>query len=65
MLIALSICAVTDEKARRALECLPGLRNCEAHSSVILAQNDINTMKKLGIQITCDPHYQTKKLYHG
>ncbi len=65
VLIALSICAVSDETARRALECLSQLRNCEAHSSVILAQNDINTLKKLGIQITCEPAYQTKKLYHG
>ena len=65
VLIALSICAVNDETARRALECLSQLRNCEAHSSVILAQNDINTLKKLGIQMTCEPRYQTKKLYHG
>ena len=65
VLIALSICAVSDETARRALECLSQLHNCEAHASVILAQNDINTLKKLGIQITCEPCYQTKKLYHG
>ena len=65
VLIALSICAATDETARRALECLSQLHNCEAHSSVILAQNDVNTLKKLGIQMTCEPRYQTKKLYHG
>ena len=65
VLIALSICAVSDETARRALECLSQLRHCEAHSSVILAQNDLNTLKKLGIQMTCEPQYQTKKLYHG
>ncbi|MBO5354743.1 MAG: DUF1846 domain-containing protein [Clostridia bacterium] len=65
VLIALSICAVSDETARRALECLPELRHCEGHSSVILAQNDLNTLKKLGIQMTCEPRYQTKKLYHG
>jgi uncharacterized protein (UPF0371 family) len=65
VLIALSICAVNDDKARRALECLSLLRNCEAHSSVILAENDVSTLKKLGIQMTCEPRYQTKKLYHG
>ena len=64
VLIALSICAVGDETARHALECLPGLRHCEAHSSVILAQNDLSTLKKLGVQMTCEPRYQTKKLYH-
>ena len=65
VLIALSICAVNDETARRALEQLSALRNCEAHSTVILAQNDQGTLKKLGIQMTCEPRYQTKKLYHG
>lgn len=65
VLIALSICAVNDATARHALEMLPELHNCEAHSSVILAQSDLNTLKKLGIQMTCEPRYQTKKLYHG
>ncbi len=65
VLIALSICAVTDETARRALDCIEQLRNCEAHSSVILSQVDETLLKKLGIQMTCEPRYQTKKLYHG
>ncbi|MBQ9777311.1 MAG: DUF1846 family protein, partial [Clostridia bacterium] len=65
VLIALSICAVSDDTARRALECLPMLRNCDAHATVILAQNDVNVLKKLGIQMTCEPRYQTKKFYHG
>ena len=65
VLIALSICAVSDETARRALECLPQLRNCDAHATVILAQNDTNVLKKLGIHMTSEPRYQTKKLYHG
>ncbi len=65
VLIALSICAVNDEQAHRALECLGQLRNCEAHSSVILSQVDENTLKKLGLNLTCEPQYQTKRLYHG
>ena len=65
VLIALSICAVNDEKAHRALECLGQLRNCEAHSSVILSQVDENTLKKLGLNLTCEPQYQTKRLFHG
>ncbi len=65
VLIALSICAAKEEPARRALESLPKLRHCEAHSSVIMSNNDLATMKKLGIQMTCEPRYQTKKLYHG
>ena len=65
VLIALSICAVHDDIARRALDCLGQLRHCEAHSTVILVQNDENILRKLGIEITCEPRYQTKKLYHG
>ena len=65
LLIALSICAVTDPIAKRAQEQLPLLRRCEMHSSVILSENDENTMKKLGIHLTCEPCYESKRLYHG
>ncbi len=64
-LIALSICATTDDYAKRALEKLPELRGCEAHSSVILSQVDSSVFKKLGVNLTCEPLYQSKKLYHG
>ena len=65
LLIALSICAVNDPIAARAAEMLPRLRYCEMHSSVILSANDERTLKKLGIQLTCEPSYETKRLYHG
>lgn len=64
VLIALSICAVTDELAARAMEKLSDIRGCEVHSSVILSQVDSDTFKKLGANLTCEPVYQTKKLYH-
>ena len=64
ILLALSICAVTDPIAARALEQLKSLRGCEVHSSVILSQVDENVMRKLGLNLTCEPQYQTKKLYH-
>ena len=65
VLIALSICAVSDDTARRALDCLGQLRNCEAHATVILSQMDETILKKLGLQLTCEPQYQTKRLFHG
>lgn len=65
VLIALSICATTDEKAARAINQLSKLRGCEAHSSVILSNVDQNVFQKLGVNITNQPLYQTKKLYHG
>ena len=64
ILIALSICAATNPTAALALEQLPKLRDCEAHSSVILSRVDENVYHKLGINLTCEPQYQTKKLYH-
>lgn len=64
ILIALSICAVTSPTAMLAMEQLPKLRGCEMHSTVILSQVDVNVIKKLGINLTCEPKYQTKKLYH-
>lgn len=63
VLIALSICAATDEKAQLALDQLEGLKGCEAHSTVILASTDEKMFKKLGVNLTCEPKYQTKKLY--
>jgi len=64
VLLALSICAATDEKAAIAMKQLPLLKGCEAHSTVILGQVDNNVFKRLGVNLTCDPRYQTHKLYH-
>ena len=65
LLIALSICAVHDSIAKQAVEKLADLRYCEMHSSVILSETDERTLKKLGINLTCEPAYENKRLYHG
>ncbi len=65
VLIALAISAVTSKTAARALQCVDMLKDCEAHSTVILSQVDSRTFKKLGVNVTCDPQYQVKKLYHA
>lgn len=65
ILIALSICAATSETARKALDHAYLLKGLEAHSSVILSRVDENVFRKLGINITFEPKYQTKKLYHN
>ena len=65
VLIALSICAATNGTAKKALDVLHNLKGTEAHSSVILSRVDEQTFKKLGVNITCEPKYQTKKLYHA
>lgn len=65
VLIALSICAATDELAQKALDQVSKLKGLEAHSSVILSRVDEQVFRKLGVNLTCEPKYQTKKLYHA
>ena len=65
ILIALSICAVTDPNAESAMEQLEKLSGGEVHSTVILSRVDENVFQKLGMNLTCEPKYQSKKLYHG
>ncbi|MBQ7906432.1 MAG: DUF1846 domain-containing protein [Clostridia bacterium] len=65
VLIALAITAATDETAKRAMDALKELKCAELHSSVILSPVDTATFRKLGVNLTCEPVYQTKKLFHG
>ncbi len=63
ILIALSISAATNPTAQLAMTKLNGLRNCEAHSSVMLNQADEGILRKLGINLTCEPQFPSKDLY--
>ena len=63
VLIALSICAVTNPVVQSAMQQLHNLAGCEVHSSVILSHIDENVFKKLGINLTCEPKYQENKFY--
>ena len=56
--------AVTSETAKKAIAELKNLSGSEAHSTVILSQIDADTFRKLGVNLTCEPQYQSKKLYH-
>lgn len=65
ILIALSTSAARDEQAALALSHLPELKDCDAHSSVILSSVDSDLLRKLGIQLTCEPKYEEEnRLYH-
>jgi uncharacterized protein (UPF0371 family) len=64
ILIALTISATTDNNAEIAMQQLSKLKDCEVHSSVILSTVDEKTFHKLGVNVTCEPQYQTKKLFH-
>jgi len=63
VLLALAINAATNDESGLVLEQLPKLQKSEAHSSVILSQTDIAVFRQLGVNITCEPVYQNKRLF--
>ena len=65
VLIALSISAATNPTAQAALDKLPLLKGCQAHSTTILPTNDEQTFRKIGVDITCDAEYPTDSLYYN
>ena len=60
VLVALSMLSLNDENCRKALECLPQLDGCQAHTTVMLSEVDHKIFKKLGIGLTCEPVRKTK-----
>lgn len=64
VLIALSVSAATSPDAALAMQQLPKLKGLEAHTTVILSGVDVKVFRSLGVNLTCDPKYQTHKLYH-
>ncbi|MBC3516798.1 DUF1846 domain-containing protein [Neobittarella massiliensis] len=64
ILMALSICAVTNPTAQVAMEKLPQLKNCQAHTTTILNRADEQTFRKLGVDVTCDPVFPSENLYY-
>jgi len=55
VLVALSVLSQQDENCRKALESLPLLRGCQAHSTVMLGEVDQKIFHKLGVDITWEP----------
>ena len=64
VLLALAISALTNPLAEMAQEQLPKLRGCDAHFSVVLSEEDEMLLRRLGINVSCEPRYETKGLYH-
>ncbi len=63
ILIALSISAEGNPCAKKATEMLTMLQGCKAHCTAILSERDEQTLRSLGIDVTCDPEYVTTNLY--
>ena len=64
VLIALAISGLTNPLADMARDQLGSLRGCDAHFSVIISEEDIKLYKRLGIHVSCEPKYESKRLYH-
>ena len=65
ILIALSSSVSENEYAAKAMEQIPNLKGCDIHSTVILSSVDADTLKKLGMYLTCEPTYEEDdRMYH-
>ncbi len=62
-LIALSISATTNPVAQQALEQLRQLRGCELHMTHLPSPGDEKGLRRLGVNLTCDPQFATDKLF--
>lgn len=65
ILNALAITAQDSPLAARAMKELGQLNGSEAHSTVILSDEDKSVLRKLGINLTFDPIYQHNKFYQA
>ena len=63
VLAGLAVSAATDEAAAMALASLPGLRDCDFHSTQMLHSGDVGTLRKLGVRVTMEPIYPGKDLF--
>ena len=63
ILSALTISSATNPTAEVALTKLQELRGCQAHCTAILSDQDQQTLKSMGIDVTCDPEFISNNLY--
>lgn len=63
VLIALSICAATNEAAKMAVELLDNLSCCEMHSTRMLLKTDEDALRKIKVNLTCEPKFISDDLY--
>ena len=63
VLTALSISGATNTLTAKAMRALPQLRDCEFHSTQMLSAADEDTLRRLGLRVTCEPIYPGKDLF--
>lgn len=65
VIIALSICSVTNPSVEEALNYLNELKDCEAHASYIVTNGEKKVLSKLGIRLTCEPKFHSDNLFQN
>ncbi len=65
ILIALSICSVTNPIIKKALTSIKKLEGCEAHSTYIVQNGDLKTLNNLKINVTCESEFYLNNLYYN
>lgn len=65
ILMALSICAATNPMAQVAVNKLTMLKGTQAHCTNIVGKTNEQTLRKLGIDLTCDQVFPTENLYYN
>ena len=60
---ALCVCAAGNEQAKLALDQLIHLNGCQAHSTCMLDTTEEQLLRRLGIDVTCEPVYASSNLY--
>lgn len=63
VLIALSICSVTNPTVGDALKQLDKLKDLSVHSSYIITNGELKKLKELKIRLTCEPNFYSNNLY--
>ena len=64
ILIALSICSVTNPIIKKALTNIKKLEGCEAHSTYIVQDGELKSLKGLKINLTCESDYYYNNYYN-
>ena len=63
IIIALSICSVTNPTIEKALKAIPKLEDSDAHATYILPNDEIKALKALKINITCEPKFYSEDTF--
>lgn len=60
VLIALSICSATNPIVEKAIKNLKKLNNCDAHATYIVEKSDLDAIRSLLINLTCEPIFNNE-----